>query len=64
MRFMVMAKATADTEAGVIPATEDFAAMLAYQEELLRAGVLVDRGTASSRAPPASACGSRATSGP
>jgi hypothetical protein len=44
MRFMVMAKATADTEAGVIPATEEFAAMGAYQEELVRAGVLVDRG--------------------
>ncbi|MGY1773343.1 YciI family protein [Blastococcus sp. SYSU D00813] len=44
MRFMVMAKATADTEAGVIPPMEDFEAMLAYQEEMLAAGVLVDRG--------------------
>jgi hypothetical protein len=44
MRFMVMVKATADSEAGVIPETEAFAAMGAYQEELLRAGILVDRG--------------------
>ena len=44
MRFMVMAKATAETEAGVIPPMEDFEAMLAYQEEMLAAGVLVDRG--------------------
>ena len=44
MRFMVMAKATADSEAGVIPPMEDFEEMLAYQQEMLAAGVLVDRG--------------------
>jgi hypothetical protein len=44
MRFMVMAKATASTEAGVLPEPEDFAAMLAYQQELVEAGVLVGGG--------------------
>lgn len=41
MRFMVMVKATASTEAGMLPKPEDFAAMLAYQEELVAAGVLI-----------------------
>jgi len=41
MRFMVMVKATASTEAGVLPKTEDFAAMGAYQEELVKAGILL-----------------------
>jgi hypothetical protein len=41
MRFMVMVKATASTEAGVLPKPEDFAAMIAYQEQLVEAGVLV-----------------------
>ena len=41
MRFMVMVKATASTEAGVLPKTEDFAEMGAYQEELVKAGILL-----------------------
>ena len=41
MRFMVMVKATATSEAGTIPSPEDFAAMGAYNEELVRAGVLL-----------------------
>ena len=41
MRFMVMVKATATSEAGVLPSTEDFAAMGAYNEELVKAGILV-----------------------
>jgi predicted RNA polymerase sigma factor len=41
MRFMVMGKATATTEAGVLPKTEDFAAMGAYNEELVKAGILL-----------------------
>lgn len=41
MRFMVMVKAKASTEAGVLPKTEDFAAMGAYQEELVKAGILL-----------------------
>jgi hypothetical protein len=41
MRFMVMIKATTSTEAGVLPKTEDFAAMSAYQEEMVNAGILI-----------------------
>jgi hypothetical protein len=41
MRFMVIVKATPDTEAGVMPTTEDLAAMQAYNEELARAGVML-----------------------
>ncbi len=41
MRFMVMVKATATTEAGALPKTEDFAAMGAYHEELVKAGILL-----------------------
>jgi hypothetical protein len=44
MRFMVLGKATATTEAGVVPETEDFVAMSDYNEELVRAGVLLDAG--------------------
>jgi hypothetical protein len=44
MRFMVMGKATATTEAGVLPKTEDFAAMGAYNEELVKAGILLAAG--------------------
>jgi hypothetical protein len=44
MRFMVMIKATANSEAGVLPETEEFEVMGAYQEQLAQAGVLVDRG--------------------
>ena len=40
MRFMVMVKATKDSEAGVMPAPEEFAAMGAFNEELVRAGVM------------------------
>jgi hypothetical protein len=41
MRFMVMGKATADSEAGVPPSAEAFEAMSRYNEELLKAGVLL-----------------------
>jgi hypothetical protein len=41
MRFMVITKATADSEAGVLPATEDFETMGAFIEELVDAGVLL-----------------------
>jgi hypothetical protein len=40
MRFMVMVKATKDSEAGVMPTQEDFARMGAFNEELVRAGVI------------------------
>ncbi len=42
MRFMIIVKATKDSEAGVIPAESLFADMAAYHEELARAGVLLD----------------------
>lgn len=43
MRFMIIVKATKDTEAGVMPKNDAlFAEMAAYHEELARAGVLLD----------------------
>jgi hypothetical protein len=41
MRFMVMVKATADSEAGVMPSEEMLAAMGSYNEELVKAGVML-----------------------
>jgi hypothetical protein len=40
MRFMVMVKATPDSEAGVLPTQEEFAAMGAFNEQLVQAGVM------------------------
>ena len=44
MRFMIIIKATADTEAGRFPDNPEpmFQAMAAYHEELARAGALLD----------------------
>ena len=42
MRFMIIVKATPDTEAGIMPAQSLFDAMTAYNQELARAGVLLD----------------------
>ena len=42
MRFMILVKATADSEAGAMPPEELFAAMAAYHEELAAAGALLD----------------------
>ena len=41
MRFMIIVKATKDSEAGVIPEEAMFAEMAAYHEELAKAGVLL-----------------------
>lgn len=41
MRFMIVVKANADTEAGVMPSEELINAMGKYNEELLKAGVLL-----------------------
>lgn len=41
MRVMVLVKATADSEAGVMPPTEMFEAMMKFNEELVNAGVMV-----------------------
>jgi hypothetical protein len=42
MRFMILVKATGDTEAGVMPEEKLMAAMADYHEELAKAGVLLD----------------------
>jgi hypothetical protein len=41
MRFMVMVMATKESEAGVLPKPEEFAAMQKYNAELAKAGVLL-----------------------
>ena len=41
MKVMVMVKATADSEAGVLPGTELFEAMGKFNEELVNAGVML-----------------------
>ena len=41
MRFMVITKATGESESGVLPATEDFDTMGAFIEELVDDGVLL-----------------------
>src|SRR5205823_7448979 len=40
MRFMVIVKASKDTEAGVMPSTELLTAMGKFNEELVKAGVM------------------------
>ncbi len=42
MRFMVMVKATKDSEAGVMPSEELLGAMGKFNEELVKAGVMLD----------------------
>lgn len=41
MRVMVMVKATKDSEAGVLPSTELLTAMGKYNEELVKAGIML-----------------------
>ena len=41
MRFMILIKATADSEAGVMPSEELMAAMGNFNEELVNAGVML-----------------------
>jgi hypothetical protein len=41
MRFMILVKANADSEAGVLPSEQELAEMGRYNEELVRAGVLL-----------------------
>ena len=41
MRFMVMVKATKESEAGVMPSTELLAEMGKYNEELVKAGIML-----------------------
>ena len=41
MRFMVIVKATKDSEAGVMPTPEQLAEMGAFNEQLVKAGVML-----------------------
>lgn len=50
MKFMIIRKADAETEAGVLPSRELIEAMLAYNQEMVDAGVMVmGEGLAPSR---------------
>ena len=42
MRFMIIRKADAETEAGVEPSEELITAMLAYNQKMIDAGVFID----------------------
>ena len=42
MRVMVLVKATADSEAGVMPSAELIQAMGAYNQQLVEAGIVLD----------------------
>jgi hypothetical protein len=42
MRFMILVKASADSEAGIMPSEELITAMGNFNEELVKAGVLID----------------------
>jgi hypothetical protein len=42
MRFMILVKATKDSEAGVMPSESLFREMADYHEQLVKAGILVD----------------------
>jgi len=42
MRFMVIVKASKDSEAGKMPSEEMLAAMVKYNEELVKAGVMLE----------------------
>jgi hypothetical protein len=42
MRFMVIVKATEESEAGVMPSTEMLTEMGKYNEELVKAGIMLD----------------------
>lgn len=41
MRFMIIRKADRNTEAGILPSQELLAAMMKYNEELVKAGVML-----------------------
>ena len=41
MRFMLLVKATKESEAGVLPTQEEFTEMGKYNEELVKAGVML-----------------------
>lgn len=41
MRFIVMVKANKDSEAGILPTTEQFAEMGKFNDELVKAGIML-----------------------
>jgi hypothetical protein len=41
MRFLVIVKASKDSEAGVMPTTEELSEMMKFNEELVKAGVML-----------------------
>ena len=41
MRFMIIGKATTESEAGIMPKAEAFAAMQEYNEALVKSGILL-----------------------
>jgi hypothetical protein len=41
MRVMVIVKATADSEAGLLPTEQMFSEMLAYNDQLVKAGIML-----------------------
>jgi hypothetical protein len=41
MRFMIIGKATKESEAGILPKPEAFVAMQQYHEEMVKAGILL-----------------------
>lgn len=40
MKFMILVKATKDSEAGVMPTVQDMAAMGRFNEELVKAAIM------------------------
>ena len=42
MRFMILVKASADSEAGIMPSEELITEMGNFNEELVKAGILID----------------------
>ena len=44
MKFMILVKATKDSEAGVLPTQAAMSEMIGFHEEMAKAGILVDGG--------------------
>jgi hypothetical protein len=42
MRFMIIVKASKQSEAGILPTAEELTAMGAYNEQLMKAGIMLD----------------------
>ena len=42
MKFMIIVKASAESEAGVMPTTEQMTAMMDFNEQMVKAGVMKD----------------------